>query len=81
MNKTIIIMLSIIVIILAIITAVIIYNPKENENLQEIQMEVADEEILDDCTEEYQEIQNEILEANSSEEKISPNCSISLKKT
>lgn len=81
MNKTIIIMLSIIVIILAIITAVIIYNPKEDENLQEIKMEVADEEILDDCTDEYQEIQNEMLEANSSEEKISPNCFITLKKT
>lgn len=80
MNKTIITMLSIIVIILAIITAVIIYNPKENENSQEIQTRIAEEEIVDDCTEEYQEIQNEMLEANSSKEKISPNCFITLKK-
>ena len=80
MNKIIITMISIIVIILAIITAVIIYKPNEDKGVQEIQTEVAEEEILDDCTDEYQEMQNEMLEANSSEEKISPNCFITLKK-
>lgn len=81
MNKTILTMLSIIVIIMAIIVAVAIYKPKENDESQEIITKVADEEILDDCTDEYQEIQNEMLQANSSEEKISPNCFITLKKS
>lgn len=80
MNKTIITMISIIVIMAAIITAVVVYKPKESEVPQEIQMEVADEEILDDCTDEYQEMQDQMLEANSSDEKISPNCFITLKK-
>lgn len=80
MNKTIITMISIIVIMAAIITAVVIYKPKESEVPQEIQIGVADEEILDDCTDEYQEMQDEMLQANSSEEKISPNCFITLKK-
>ncbi|MGN1297408.1 MAG: BofC C-terminal domain-containing protein [Clostridia bacterium] len=80
MNKTIITMISIIVIMAAIITAVVIYKPKESEIPQEIQIGVADEEILDDCTDEYQEMQDEMLQANSSEEKISPNCFITLKK-
>lgn len=74
-------MLSIIVIIMAIIVAVAIYKPKENDESQEIITKVADEEILDDCTDEYQETQNEMLQANSSEEKISPNCFITLKKS
>lgn len=81
MNKTILTMLSIIVIIMAIIVAVAIYKPKENDESQEIITKVADEEILDDCTDEYQETQNEMLQANSSEEKISPNCFITLKKS
>lgn len=80
MNKTIITMISIIVIMAAIITAVVIYKPKESEIPQEIQIGVADEEILDDCTDEHQEMQDEMLQANSSEEKISPNCFITLKK-
>lgn len=80
MNKTIITMISIIVIMAAIITAVVVYKPKKSEVPQEIQIEVADEEILDDCTDEYQEMQDEMLQANSSEEKISPNCFITLKK-
>ncbi len=78
MNKTIIAMISIIVIIGAIITAVVIYKPKENESSQ-YATKVADENIVDECTEEYQEMQNEILETNAQEEKISPNASITLK--
>ena len=79
MNKIIIIMISIIVIIGAIFTAGIIYRTKL-DNIQESNItEIADEEILDDCTEEYQEIQNKMLETNSQEEKISPNCYITFK--
>lgn len=76
MNKTIITMISIIVVITAIITAVVIYKPKEEEKPQAIVTEIAEENILDDCTDEYEELQNEILQTNSEEEKISPNASI-----
>ncbi len=79
MNKTIIIMISIIVIIGAIFTAGIIYRTKLDNTQESNITEIADEEILDDCTEEYQEIQNKMLEANSQEEKISPNCYITFK--
>lgn len=81
MNKTIIIMISIIVVIAAMITAVVIYKPKESEEPQDIVTEIAEENIIDDCTEEYEEMQNEILETNSEDEKISPNASITFKKT
>lgn len=79
MNKTIVTMLSIIVIIIAVIVAVVIYNPRQNETINNEQTKIAEEEILDDCTEEYQEMQDQMLEANSQEEKISPNCAITLK--
>lgn len=80
MNKTVVTILSIIVVIIAIITAVIIYNSGEGEISEEIITKVAEEDILDECTEEYEEMQNEILETTAEEEKISPNCSITLKK-
>lgn len=79
MNKTIVTILSISVVIIAIIIAVVIYSPKQSENLNNVQTQIAEEEILDDCTEEYQKMQDEMIETNSQEEKISPNCSITLK--
>lgn len=87
MNKTISIMLIIIVIITSIIMGTIIYKKQfaktyegEGENLQ-----VADtENIIDDCTEEWDGLEEnqkgELVQANSQEEKISPNCSVLLKK-
>lgn len=79
MNKTIMSIIAIIVIIGAIIIGVQICKPnKEQEN---IITKVSDEKIEDDCTDEYQEIQEEMLQANSTEEKISPNCFITMKKT
>lgn len=81
MNKIIMTMIAIIVVIGAIVTAVVIYTPKESEIPQNITTEIAEENILDDCTDEYQEIQNELLQANSQEEKISTKASIIWKKT
>jgi len=81
MNKTIITMISLIVVIIGMITAVVIYKPKEAEEPQDIVTEIAEEEILDDCTDEYEEIQNEILQTNSETEKISPNAAITFKVT
>lgn len=79
MNKTIMVIIAIIVITGAIILGVQICKP--NKEQEDIITKVSDENILDDCTEEYQEIQDDMLQANSTEEKISPNCFITMKKT
>ena len=79
MNKTIMSIIAIIVIIGAIIIGVQICKP--NKEQEDIKTKVSDEKIEDDCTDEYQEIQEEMLQANSTEEKISPNCFITMKKT
>ena len=79
MNKTIMSIIAIIVIISAIIIGFQICKP--NKEQEDIITKVSDEKIEDDCTDEYQEIQEEMLQANSTEEKISPNCFITMKKT
>lgn len=80
MNKIIMTMICIIVVIGAMFTAVMIFKPNENEKPETIVTEVADEEILDECTEEYEEMEKQnMIEANSGEEKISPNCSFTEK--
>lgn len=81
MNKIIITMISVIVVIIAMITAVMIYKPKEAEVPQDMATEIAQEEILDECTDEYEEMQSDILQTNSEQEKISPNAAITFKVT
>lgn len=78
MNKIIITLISVVVITSAIITGIIIFSPKEDE--QNIQVaEVKEENIIDDCTEEYEA--SKIIETNAeNEEKISPNASITIRK-
>lgn len=81
MNKIIITMISIIVIAAAVITAVMIFEPEkeETENIQSIG--VAEDKILDECTDEYEQLNEEgIVETDFSDEKISPNCSMITKK-
>lgn len=77
MKRFIIITISVIVVIGAIYTAIIIRNKANSSDSQEIVIEeIADENILDDCTDEYEEIEKENMrQANSEEEKVSPNCS------
>lgn len=80
MNKVIVTMLSIVVVIAAILTAIAIFNPNINEDIKKVETEVAEEEILDDCTDEYQEIEYEnTVKANAEEEKTSPNCALIIK--
>ncbi len=79
MNKTIITLITIIVIISAIITGILIYKPKENKQEETNIKEIAQEEILDECTDEYEQEQKQATATNSGEEKISPNASITLK--
>lgn len=80
MNKVIITMISMIAIIGAIFTAIAIFNPKQGENLTKVETKIAEEEILDDCTDEYEEMEYEnMVKANTQEEKTSPNCSLTTK--
>lgn len=80
MNKLIITMIAIVVVIGAMFTAVLIFTPKQSENVENIQTEIAEEEILDDCTDEYEGAEYEdIIKANTQEEKTSPNCSLTTK--
>lgn len=76
MNKLIIVMIAIIVVISAMFTAMMIFSPNRNENIENKVTQVA-EEILDDCTDEYEGMENEnTIKANTQEEKTSPNCSL-----
>lgn len=79
MNRIIITLICILVVIGAMITAVMFTTNKNQQEAPQtiITEEIADENILDDCTDEYEEIEeNNMLQANSEEEKVSPNCSI-----
>ena len=77
MNKVIITMISIIIIISAIFTAFAIVKANRNENAEQEQL--ATEEILDDCTDEYELMQEQTVKTNSEQEKTSPNCSLTIK--
>lgn len=80
MNKLIITMIAIVVVIGAMFTAVAIFTPNRNDDVEKIQTEIAEEEILDDCTDEYEGSEYEdTVKANTQEEKTSPNCSLTTK--
>lgn len=77
MNKIIVIALSILVILGAIIAAFIITKRNESDVPKKVVTKVAEEEILDECTEEYENLEkNEVIKTNAGEEKTSPNCSL-----
>ena len=82
MNKIIMILIVILVILGAVIIGMEVYlnsNPKvaEIENSSNVALS---EKVTDECTEEWNAIQTNTLEANSSEIRLSPNCSITFKK-
>lgn len=86
MKKTYILVIIFSVIILGITAGTYIYtsnsqNESSNGNIQNVINSVS-ERIEDDCTKEYEELNegSNILETNSNEEKISPNCLITLKR-
>lgn len=82
MNKIIITLIAIIVIISAMFTAMMIVTPKHNQEAKNIETEIAEveEEILDDCTDEYEGIEYEkTVKASMQEEKTTPNCSLIIK--
>lgn len=87
MNKNWIIILVIAIIIIGIIAGMAIWQKNTNElkenNIIENEINKVSEEIIDECTDEYKELEEQAkleLEANSSEEKISPNCLLTLKR-
>ena len=82
MNKIIVVLTVILVILCAVIIGMEVYlnsNPKvaEIENSNNVALS---EKVTDECTEEWNAIQTNTLEANSSEIRLSPNCSITFKK-
>lgn len=87
MKKSVIIILILSVIIIGIIAGISIYekNKKEisKENVVENIINEVSEIIIDECTEEWEGLQEQEaldIEANSNEEKISPNCLLTLKR-
>lgn len=77
MNKTIISLIAIMTIIAAIFTAIAIFSPKQGTENDQKGIQIAEEEILDECTDEYEQMENEdTVKANTQEEKTSPNCSL-----
>lgn len=81
MNKVIASLISVLVIMVGIFVAIIVTNPKNDTDIESDNVEVAQEEkILDECTDEYEQMQqNEMIETDSQDEKISPNCSFTIK--
>ncbi len=79
MNKIIIAIISIVVTISAIFLAFSIMN--SNNKVEEIEEheEVSENEIYDECTDEYEMMQQETMKTNSEGEKVSPNASLTIK--
>lgn len=73
----------ILVILIGIVVGRLIYNNNvklaNKNNIIQNEINIVSEKVTDDCIEEYQEVQEEVV-ANSQEEKISPNCLLILKK-
>lgn len=87
MKKSWIIMLIITIIVVGIIMGIIIYNKsgKESakENIVENVVKEVSEKVTDECTDEWEEMnekEKQELEANSTDEKMSPNCLIIFRK-
>ena len=85
MKKSWIIILVVAIIVIGIIAGLAIYNKngKTQNNIVENEINKVSEKVTDECTEEYEKLEREAkldIETNSSEEKISPNCLITLKR-
>lgn len=86
MKKTFTIICIILIILTGIIFGIIIFNRKDktetNKGIEEAQKtQKISKEITDECVDEYIELsQVQEVEATSSEEKISPNCKLILKR-
>ncbi|MBR0350719.1 MAG: BofC C-terminal domain-containing protein [Clostridia bacterium] len=68
-NKVILIMVSFLVVLTAIITAVIFSNTNKREEANEKKETKVSEVILDECTEEYEMLQNKAITTSTSTSK------------
>ncbi len=71
------------IIIIGIIEGIIIYNKNVKSSIVENEVNIVSEKITDDCIDEYENLEKESkldIETNSNEEKISPNCLVTLKR-
>ncbi|MBO4293241.1 MAG: hypothetical protein J5881_02485 [Clostridia bacterium] len=81
LNKVIISMLTISAILIAIVVALLLnQNNKNKGEVGESTKTQIGEVIYDECTDEYEEIGEDVITTNTEEEKISPNCKITLTK-
>ena len=84
-NKIITILVVVLVILLAMIAGVYIYKSPNNASTGETSTEnnigLADK-VTDECVEEWEEMQNDLnsINVNTSDEKLSPNCSFTFKR-
>ena len=84
-NKIITILVVILVILLAMIAGVYIYKSQNNASIggtnSENNLDLADK-VTDECVEEWEEMQNNLnsINVNTSDEKLSPNCSFTFKR-
>ena len=85
MKKSWIIILFIAIIIIGVIAGISIYNKNEKSQNVNVENEInkVSEKVTDECTQEYEELERQArleIETNANEEKISPNCLITLKR-
>lgn len=86
MKKAWIAILILSIILIAIVFGIFIYGSNNGRtaksNNNETQLNKVSDKVTDECTEEWEELENSNtdIEANSSEEKTSPNCSMTLKR-
>lgn len=85
MKKSWIIILALAIIIIGGISGIAIYNKKENRerNIVENEINEISELVTDECIEELEQVEEqskEEIEANSNEEKVSPNALLILKR-
>ena len=81
MNKTVIAILVTITVIAGIVAAIFLINGESSskEQVEPEQIEMA-EEVTDECTEEYEYMEQETEQAASEEEKLSPNAVLTFEK-
>ena len=87
MKKIWIIILIIAITIVGVVVGIGVYNDGKNKakenNIIENKINEVSEKITDECTEQWEELDEQAkknIEVSSSEEKISPNCSLTLKR-
>lgn len=87
MKKNWIILLIAAIIIIGIVAAISIYSNEKNQpknNIVENEINKISEKVTDECTEEWEEIQEkankDTIQTNSDEPKVSPNCIVTLQK-